>query len=77
MPVALPVPEWAGQSVQPAADAATSLKVPAEHATIALPLPVKPTSAKQLLSKVKPLALPELECSGQSVHAAEDMTFDL
>ena len=58
-PVPEPVPEWEGQSVHVAADAAVSLYVPEVHAATELPLPVYPASARQSLSALEAAGLDE------------------
>ena len=60
-PVSEPVPEWEGQSVHAAADAAVSLYVPEAQADTELPLPVYPASARQSFSSPEDAGLLELD----------------
>jgi hypothetical protein len=66
----LPVPELVGQFVHADASADVALNVPMAHSVVLPPEPVKPTSAKQLVSKLAAVAPPVPELTGQSSHAA-------
>ena len=51
-------------------EAAAALYLFISHAETLLSLPVKPASAKQLLTAAVPVAMPVPECGGHGLHAA-------
>ena len=69
-PVAPPVAELARQTTHAEEAAAAALYLFISHAETLLSLPVKPASAKHLLTAAVPVAMPVPECGGHGLHAA-------
>ena len=70
VPVALPVPEWVGQSEHGKEEACAVLYLPAMHSKTPLPLPVNPALALQSFKAAEAGLLPVPELLGQFEHAA-------